>query len=72
MVTKGHHHMNHAKAFNYFLQALACAFGVAAIVTYGGITWGQTKILMAFAVVSAFSAFFHALFHYIKEDRMKR
>ena len=61
--------MNRAKAFNYFLQALACAFGVAAIVTYGGITWEQTKILMALAVVSAF---FHALFHYIKEDRMKR
>lgn len=72
MVTKGHHHMNHAKILNYFMQAIAVIGILLAVAAYGKVPWETTKNLMGLSAFFAFSAFFHALFHYIKEDRMKR
>lgn len=65
--------MNSAKLFNWLLQALALLIALAAILTYGKVSWEFTKALMGGCLLVAFSAFFHALYHYLKErKRMKR
>ena len=65
--------MNNAKTFNWLLQALAVLLIAASAATYGKVSWDTSKILMGLSLLAAFSAFFHALYHYLKErNRMKR
>ena len=65
--------MNSAKLFNWLLQALAVLLVAVSAATFGKVSWNASKVLMGLSLLVAFSAFFHALFHYLKErNRMKR
>ena len=61
--------MSKAKLLNWTMQAVAVAAIAGAVLSYGKVTWDTTKILMGTSLVFAFSAFFHALVHYIAESR---
>ena len=57
------------KQTNWFLQGCAIMDAFFTVVSYGRVSWGLTKVMMAMTLMTAFAAFFHALYHYILECR---
>lgn len=60
------------KQTNWFLQFCAIMEAFFTFISYGKVDWALTKVMMFITLITAFSAFFHALYHYCRECKENR